>query len=335
VKRKTVTLDEWVDTWRAALKLANRRASTVRAYLRSIDFARDVFGGYFLHEIGNAELRRFVERLRERGQGDVTIAKHLRHLSACLQDAANEPENTGLHQNPVSRFRATFKLDTRPSEANYFTDGELQRLWAQMRAGLPGADGRIKPVPSVYVALCRFAVATGARIGELVALRWSDVKLTAGDFGEVRIARAWNDVDGETLPKTRKSVRTMHLTADGRRVLEEWIHEVGVRDDDELIFPNSQGHHLSPANLNARILNPALDAAGIPKVGDDSPEPRSFHTFRHCFARLMLEGGQPLQWVSDELGHESTSTTERVYGHWAKSARQKQAAAIPVGALPV
>jgi integrase len=331
-KRRTVTFDAWGDAWHAALELAGRRASTVRAYTRSVDFARETFGAYELREIGNPELRRLVAALRDRKQGDVTIAKHLRHLSACFEAALDEDL---LERNPVSRFRRTFVLDVRPSEANYFADAELHRLWLQLKTGIPRKDGTVASVAPVYLYLCRFAVASGARIGELVALRWSDVKPAAGEHGEVKITKAWNDVDGETLPKTRKSTRTLHLTADAERVLTEWMRVFGMQDDAALVFPNGRGQHLSPANMNSRVLTPALTAAGISKVAEDSPEPRSFHTFRHCFARLMLERGQPLQWVADELGHESTATTERVYGHWAKAARQQAAAAVPAGALPV
>jgi integrase len=333
-KRKVVTFDEWADTWEGALELANRRASTVRTYMLSVGFARAVFGGLYLHEIGNDELRKLVTKLKARKLGDVTIAKHLRHLSACFEAALAEPENTGLDHNPVGRFRRSFVLDVRPSEANYFTDGELGKLWAQLRAGLPRKDGTLAPVAPVYLHLCRFALATGARIGELLALRWSDVRLGDGVHGEVRISKSWG-VDGETAPKTRKSTRTLHLTADARRVLAEWAQACGMQDDDALVFANSQGGHLSGSNISNRILNPALVAAGIPKVGDDSPESRSFHTLRHGYARAMLEAGQPLQWVADELGHESTATTELVYGHWAKQARRDTAAAVPAGVLPV
>ena len=332
-KRKTVAFDTWADSWKAALELAGRRASTVRAYTRSADFARETFGAYELREIGNPELRRLVASLRDRKQGDVTIAKHLRHLSICFEAALDEDL---IERNPVSRFRRTFVLDVPPSEANYFTDAELHRLWLQFKTGIPRTkDGTLAPVSPVYLYLCRFAVASGARIGELVALRWSDMRAGGGEHGEVKITKAWNDVDGDTPPKTRKSTRTLHLTADAERVLTEWMQECGMQDDAALVFPNGQGHHLSPANMNSRVLTPALHAAGIAKVGEESPEPRSFHTFRHCFARLMLERGQPLQWVADELGHESTATTERVYGHWAKAARQQTAAAVPAGALPV
>ena len=60
-------------------------------------------------------------------------------------------------------------------------------------------------------------------------------------------------------------------------------------DDDRPMFPASRGGRAWQTTVNDPILNPLMVAAGIPKVGEESPEPRTFHTFRHCYARLMLE----------------------------------------------
>ena len=73
-------------------------------------------------------------------------------------------------------------------------------------------------------------------------------------------------------------------------MLEEWAtllrdersHE--AVDDDALIFPNSLGKYLHATAISTRILTPAMQTAGIPKIGDGETEPRSFHTFRHCYA---------------------------------------------------
>ena len=62
----------------------------------------------------------------------------------------------------------------------------------------------------MYLDLCRVAVATGARIGELIALDWNDVSLTREASSRSR--HTYNPVDGLTAPKTKTSVRTLHLT---------------------------------------------------------------------------------------------------------------------------
>ena len=146
-------------------------------------------------------------------------AKHLRHLSACLKDAFVDGY---IDMNPMSRFDAG--LDVPPSEANYFTNAELQRLWQQLRVGLPDKNDRVRPISPVYLYLCRFAVTTGCRRGELLALGWDDVRLQEGEHGELRITKSVNERGHIGPPKTRSSRRPIHMTADARRVLEEWAH---------------------------------------------------------------------------------------------------------------
>ena len=187
---KRIAFPEWADAWKGILELAKTRATTESTYLRSVEYARQSLGHIDLRAIGNEELRRLVRDLRAEGMSDTTVAKHLRHLSACLRAAIAEGY---LDFNPVSRFRSTFTLNVPQSEANYFTDAELQRLWQQLKTGLPDERGNVKPVPAAYLYLCRFAVATGARLGELLALRWNDVRLEAGEYGELRITKSVND----------------------------------------------------------------------------------------------------------------------------------------------
>jgi hypothetical protein len=57
--------------------------------------------------------------------------------------------------------------------------------------------------------------------------------------------------------------------------------------------------------------------AEIPREGPTG-EKRTFHSLRHTFARVALENGAELTWLSRHLGHSSTMVTDTVYGHWAR-----------------
>jgi integrase len=340
---KNSTFNDWLPRWKQKLELDTwRRPSTVRAYMTSGRLFAESCGNYDLREITNDEMEMFVRACRERGNDDRTLDKHLRHLSSCFKSAIGSKL---LEQNPVTVLRDTFHLKLEPVKANFFTDGELQKLWRQFDVGVE-RDGRIVPVAPVYLYLSRFAVATGARIGELAALTFADIDLDAGDHGEISINKSWSQEDGLGPPKTKFSIRTIHMIGSARRVLDEWtpilrqLRGHQAIDDDALVFPNEDGNHMSQSNVANRVVNPIMAAAGIPKVGPESPEERSFHTFRHCYARLMLQPrrdadgntivlGQPLRWVSSEMGHRDTATTERIYGHWAEEANRDVAALIP------
>jgi integrase len=121
---------------------------------------------------------------RPRDISQTTLAKHLRHLGACLQRATAERLIT---ENPVRLLAPSARPKGQKKRPSYFTNSELRRLWPQL-------DER----PTISF-LCRVAVATGMRLGELAALRWDDVDL----FGEeMVVSRTYSAGFGETSTKS-------------------------------------------------------------------------------------------------------------------------------------
>ena len=102
----------------------------------------------------------------------------------------------------------------------------------------------------------------------------------------------------------------------------------------DLVFSGENGHRfLSPTVLLRRHLYPAMSAAGIPREGP-TEEKRTFHSFRHTFAKRALERGAQITWLSRHLGHSSLKVTTDIYGHWERAERKLQAAKME-GAFPV
>ena len=63
-------------------------------------------------------------------------------------------------------------------------------------------------------------------------------------------------------------------------------------------------------------------------------ERRTFHSFRHTFAKRALESGAQITWLSRHLGHSSLKVTTDIYGHWERAERKLQAAKME-GVFPV
>jgi Phage integrase family len=68
-----------------------------------------------------------------------------------------------------------------------------------------------------------------------------------------------------------------------------------------------------------------MSAAEIPRMGP-TLEKRTFHSFRHTFAKRALESGAQSTWLSRHLGHSSLKVTTDIYGHWERAERKLQAA---------
>jgi integrase len=167
------------------------------------------------------------------------------------------------------------------------------------------------------------------RQGELFALRWCDVDL------EQAVLRVRRSYIGGTLgtPKNRER-RDVDLISDVVELLMQLQRERGSASGDGLVFPGLNGTgFLTPSVVLRRHLYPAMARASIPRVGP-TQEKRTFHSFRHTFAKRALESGAQITWLSRHLGHSTLKVTTDIYGHWERAERKLQAAKME-GAFPV
>ena len=73
------------------------------------------------------------------------------------------------------------------------------------------------------------------------------------------------------------------------------------------------------------------DEWGIPRIGERG-NPRVFHSFRHTFARLVLENGGSREWLNKQLGHSSFAMTDR-YSDWSDKRLEQEAAGLQLGSV--
>ncbi|MGZ4382571.1 MAG: tyrosine-type recombinase/integrase, partial [Gaiellaceae bacterium] len=309
--RLTIGFAEWADRWIDSLE---RKSSTVDSYRSTIVHAKEAFAGQRVRRIGPEDIAQFSGRLRERGCSPSTRAKHLRVLGACLQAAVFYRY---AESNPVRELPPAQRPRPERKEAAYFENGELPRLFA---------DFHDEP----YRTVCLVALKTGMRQGELFGLRWGDVDL---EQAVIRVRRSFT---GGALgtPKNRER-RDVDLISDVVKLLtvlrdDRW--QPG--DPTSLVFQREVGDgFLSPTILLRRYLYPAMARAQIPRVGP-TQEKRTFHSFRHTFAKRALESGAQITWLSRHLGHSSLKVTTDIYGHWERAERKLQAAKME-GAFPI
>jgi integrase len=81
-----------------------------------------------------------------------------------------------------------------------------------------------------------------------------------------------------------------------------------------LVFPSRDGSPMDGDNLRHRVFYPLLEKADVPRI--------RFHDIRHTFASLLLQNGESVHYVKEQMGHASIQTTVDVYGHLVPGANR-------------
>jgi integrase len=164
-------------------------------------------------------------------------------------------------------------------------------------------------------AMLATLVYAGLRIGELLALRWRDVDLSAGGI----IVRE---------SKTDAGVRQVDMLPTLRDELLAWKASARRTGPHELVFPTSKGHEFGATNLRKRILAPAVERANAQlEAAGETPLPRlTPHKLRHSYASILVAIGVDPSSVMQELGHTDPAFTLRVYAHATRRTQESRAA---------
>nr|DAF12823.1 MAG TPA: Integrase [Caudoviricetes sp.] len=146
---------------------------------------------------------------------------------------------------------------------------------------------------------------TGLRIGELCALRWSDINFDTQLLHiNKTMIRTYTKEDGSKLnitpPKTRSSIRTIPLN--------KWIMQYAVllRGSENEYIITGKEKYIEP-NKYRLYYNRQLKDLDLPH--------RKFHSLRHTFATRCIECGCDYKSLSELLGHSNVSITMNLYVH--------------------
>jgi len=163
-----------------------------------------------------------------------------------------------------------------------------------------------------YKTLFMLAIMSGARQGELLGLKWSDMDW---QNNQIQIKRTYNK-QAFYDAKTKASRRKIDLGSKVMTELKKWKLAC-PKSDLDLVFPNEAGMPINYSNMVNRYFLPVLKAAKIQKI--------RFHDLRHTYASLLIEQGENIKYIQTQLGHSSPTVTLNVYAHLLKPVNQEAA----------
>jgi integrase len=239
-------------------------------------------GDVRLCKLTPADVRAKYRRLLSAGLTTSTVGNVHVILKQALRDAVRDKY---IRSNPLDDVKPPKQAR---KEKQVLTPDEVRRL-------LDAVKG--ERFEGVYV----LAATLGLRIGEILALRYQEVDLTAGT---IRIEHTL--YHGEcSVPKTLSSRRTLTLPQMALEALVRLCN--GSNGPTGYLFATASGRPVDVSNFYRWSWKPALRRAGLPEI---TP-----HQLRHGTASLLLNENVPVPVVSRYLGHANPSVTMRTYAH--------------------
>jgi integrase len=202
-------------------------------------------------------------------------------------------------------------------------DDDLRQLFA-------GVAGDASDLAFYYLSALR-----GARLGEMLALKWERLDAAAGTLAIVEKSPVYAG-QSTTIKNARTGAGERVVTLDATA-----IALLGRLRDDQLlrgyagpwIFPAPEGGRYGPTAWRTRRFAPVMRAAGL--LADDQPLPWTHHNFRHTAVSRDMALGVPVHILTVEIGHANPQgvmngvpVTTRGYTHSGLAQRREWVATV-------
>jgi integrase len=329
----TATVGELLDRWLEAANVS-QRPRTLEENRRKIEHRiRPVLGDIRVNKLTPALLDRAYREWLDEGLSPATVHKYHSILSAACRQAVKWG---WLTQAPTERASPP------KVERKDLVVPTPERLKALIRSA--------EKEDTVLATAIALAALTGAGRGELVALRWSDVDLTAGT---VRIARSLTVANGtqHTGPTKTHAARVLAVDPAAVAVLRHrWaeMEDLSERAESPLVADpyvmsyNANGATaVNPDTFTHRFgkLCETMEAPVLKRLqkrdkkatrADMAPKDRwnyRFHDLRHFSVTMLISAGVDVRTVAERHGHARATMTLDRYAH-ALPERDRAAAAV-------
>lgn len=300
-------IKDYLDTW-LSFKKDQVKQSTLQKIERSFRmYVLPRFGLMKVSEITRLDCVQWISSLCEKLEV-ASVQSYAAPFNNALEDAANEYRMIDV--NPMKNIKYP-RTDKRKRDIKFF---ELEELKKILEVAEKRKENRFYTNINYY-ALTVLLSRTGLRLGEALALNWSDINNKV--LSVTKTLYRENGKDYITSPKTESSYRDIALDEKTNRLLKELKIEkikysLANKEyvlNNDLVFSDSKGSFLKQSNYRTYFYR-MCELANVPVL---SP-----HALRHSHAVHLLESGANIKYVSERLGHATINMTANVYLHISK-----------------
>ena len=152
---------------------------------------------------------------------------------------------------------------------------------------------------------------TGMRLGEVLGLQWGDI-----DFNSRFITVQRGLSKGKVGTPKNGKIRKVDMSSQLTETLQGLKHQrkietlrKGWKQIPEWVFINEEGNYIHDKHWRNTIFYKALEKAKLRRV--------RIHDLRHTYASLLIQAGESLAYIRNQLGHHSIKVTVDIYVHLA------------------
>lgn len=306
-----LTLSELLTDWQTTIKKYELKPSSYDRLEQIIHNNIIPYIGYLqISAITSQDIQQYINQLTDKYSYS-TIKKAYNAINAVMKLAI---ERDYIRKNPCSSVRLPKQMQRPKSDIEFFTDEEVELITqAAIRKYKTGR----------YIYKHGYAIIlllnTGLRVGELLALKWSNVDFenkqlyiseTRGQVIE-RQADEKKYVMVDRSTKTQSSCRYVPINEKSEKALM-YFKSLGY--NNPYVMANSDQNVISYRNL-FRILSNILE--------DNNINHGSLHTLRHTFATRLFKNNVDIKVISELLGHSDISITYNIYTHVIQEQKKK------------
>jgi len=266
-------------------------------------------GQYRINELSDSIIQTDLMNPKIKSLSYSSIKKIHDALNACFKYAVNRRD---LRYNPMNTLVMPAKAKFESKAIEIFTDDEIKKLIKSAQSKY--SNGVLKYKNGWGIILMIF---TGLRLGEAIALKWSDFDR---ENKRIKVRRnialvknrsskgsKYNIIEQNTV-KTDKSERSIPLS---EKAVEALSHL--EKNSSTYVMSTKDGNPIRPRNLQ-NLFDSMLRDADISHKG--------LHATRHSFASMLFRMGADIKTVSELLGHTDIRITSNTYIHLIEKQKQ-------------
>jgi integrase len=307
------TVCEALSDYVGSLQTLGASANTVRTYGGFVRRYLMDLADMRVSQVTTKDIDANLQRLLRDGHdnGGALSATSVQVYKAFLQGAWRTFVKQGTAETNVARD--TMRIHATRYEAKALDETDVQKLTKAVKHDLM-ADATPDDKKGIAIrngAMAVFlALLTGARVGEVAALRRRDVSIAAR---RMTICGNVVDVRGEAVRQNKtkgKKTRTLTIDqglADALREHQRWQDTYLLNTGRDTPICTTDGNHMKTGDLS-RTFTRYRNELGLDHA-------LTFHSLRHTHATFLLQPGTNPRVVQERLGHANVTTTLAIYSH--------------------